>query len=149
MGSQEASRVEEELDKNVVCQWFCLSYTANIALKGSGGQVIGTVKYADGLLILAEKEALLHGIIDKIIETGKCCGMDMAVERTETMGISRVPSLLQIMIDQKQLVNVEYFSCLFNTITNHATYISEINSMIATAKAAFDRKKTLFTSNWT
>ena len=39
-----------------------------------GGHVIDTVKYADGLLLLAEKEALLHGMIDKIIETGRCCG---------------------------------------------------------------------------
>jgi hypothetical protein len=50
------------------------------------------------------------------------------------------------MIDQKQLENVEYFSYLGSMITNDARCTGEIKSSIAMAKAAFNKKKTLFTS---
>ena len=38
-------------------------------------------------------------------------GMNLG-EKTEVMRISRPSFLLQIVIDQKQLDNVEYFNCL-------------------------------------
>ena len=44
--------------------------------------------------------------------------MEMNVERTEVMAISREPSLVQIMTDQKQLGNVEYFNYLGSIIKN-------------------------------
>jgi len=48
---------------------------------------------------------------------------------------------------QKQLQNVQYFSHLGNMITNDARCRHEIKPRIAMAKAAFSKKKTLFTSN--
>jgi hypothetical protein len=50
------------------------------------------------------------------------------------------------MIDQKQLKNVEYFSYLGSMITNDARCTREIKSRISMAKAAFNKKKNLFTS---
>jgi hypothetical protein len=49
------------------------------------------------------------------------------------------------MIDQKELDNVEYFNYL-GSITNDARCTREIKSRIAMAKAAFNKKTTLFTS---
>ena len=34
-----------------------------------GGQIIQTVKYADGLVLMAKEEMVLQGMIDKLIET--------------------------------------------------------------------------------
>ena len=50
------------------------------------------------------------------------------------------------MIDQKQLENVEYFKYLGSVLTNDGRCTCEIKSRIAMAKAAFNKKKTLFTS---
>jgi hypothetical protein len=111
-----------------------------------GGQVIRTVKYADDLVLLAREEKVLQGMIDKLIEIGRRYGMEMNVEKTKVMRISRQPSSIQIMIDQKQLENVEYFNYLGSLITNGARCTHEIKSRIALAKAAFNKKKTLFTS---
>jgi len=58
--------------------------------------------------------------------------------------ISRQPSPIQTMIDQKQKENVEYLNCLGSMITNNAGCASEIISRIAMATAAFN-KRTLFT----
>jgi hypothetical protein len=44
-------------------------------------------------------------------------------------------SSLQIMTDQKQLENVEYFKYVGSTITNDARGMLEIKSRIAIAKA--------------
>jgi hypothetical protein len=90
---------------------------------------------------------VLQGKIDRLIETGRCHGMEMNVRKTKVMRISRQPYPIKIMIDQKQLDNVEYFNYLVSMITNDARCTCEIKSRIAMAKAAFKKKKkTLFTS---
>ena len=66
-----------------------------------GGQIIQTVKYADDLVLMAKEETVLQGMIDKPIEIGRCYGMEMNVEKTIVMRISRQPSPVIIMIDQK------------------------------------------------
>jgi hypothetical protein len=53
-------------------------------------------------------------------------------------------SPVQIMIDQKQLENVEYFNCLGNVITYDARCTCEIKSRIAVVNAAFNKKEALF-----
>jgi hypothetical protein len=88
----------------------------------------------------------LQDIIDRLIEIGRRYGMEMNVEKTKVMRISRQPSPIKIMIDQKQLENVEYFNYLGSMITYDARCTREIKSRIAMAKAAFNKKKTLFTS---
>ena len=67
-------------------------------------------------------------------------------DKTKVMRISRKPSPWQIVIDQKQLQNVEYFNYLGSMITNHASCTHEIKSRIFMTKSAFNRKKTHFTS---
>jgi hypothetical protein len=65
------------------------------------------VKYADYLVLLAKEETVLQGMIDRLIEIRRCYGMEINVEKTKVMRISTQPSLIKIMIDQKQLENVE------------------------------------------
>ena len=92
---------------------------------------------------MAKEETVLQGMINKLIEIGRCYGTEMKVEKTKVMRISRQPSPVTIMIDQKQLENVEYLGSM---ITNDGRCTREIKSRIAMAKAAFSKKKTLFTS---
>jgi hypothetical protein len=126
-------------------------YLTKKALEGFGdfkigGQVICTVKYADDLVLLAREETVLQGMIDRLIEIGRRCGMEINVGKTKVMKISRQPSTIKIMIDQKQLENVEYFNYLGSMITNDASCTREIKSRIAMAKAAFNKEKNFFTS---
>jgi hypothetical protein len=62
------------------------------------------------------------------------------------MRISRQPTPLQIKIDKKPMENVEELNYFGNMITNDARCTREIKARIAMAKAAFNRKKTLFTN---
>jgi len=113
-----------------------------------GGQIIRTVKYADDLVLMAKEEIVLQGMINRLIEIGSCYGMDMNVEKTKVMRISRQPSPVTIMVDQKQLENVECFDYLGSTFTNNGRGTCEIKSRIAMAKATFNKKKNLFTSKF-
>jgi hypothetical protein len=68
-------------------------------------------------------------------------------EKTNITRISMQPSPVQIMIDQKQPENVEYFNYL-GSLISYTRSTCEIKSRIAMAKVAFNKKKTLFTSKW-
>jgi hypothetical protein len=70
--------------------------------------------------------------------------MEMNVEDTKVMRISKQAFTEQIMIDQKHMHNVEYLNYLCSIITHDARFTREMKSRIAMAKAAFNKKKNLF-----
>ena len=87
---------------NISCAGECLTKEA---LEGFGdfkisGQIIQTVKYADNFVLLAKEEKVLQDMIDKLIEIGRCYGMEMNVDKTEVMRISRQPFPVKIIIEQ-------------------------------------------------
>jgi hypothetical protein len=61
------------------------------------------------------------------------------------MIILNKPSPLQILIDQKQVEHVEYFSYLGSILTNGERCTREIKFRITMAKVAFNRMKTFLT----
>ena len=129
-------------------------YLAKEALDGLGdfnigGQIIQTVKYADDLVLTAKEETVLQCMIDKLNEIGRCYGMVMNVEKTKVMRISRQPSPLTIMIDQKQLENVECFKYLGSILTNDGSCTCEIKSRIAWQKLRSTRRRLSLPANWT
>jgi hypothetical protein len=83
-----------------------------------GGQIIHTVKYADDLVLLAKEEKVLQDMIDKLIENGRYYGTEINVENPKVMRISRQQLPVKIIIDQKQLENVESFKYLGSILTN-------------------------------
>ena len=85
-------------------------------------------------------------MIDELIEIGRCYGMEMNVYKTKVMRISRQPFPVKTMIDQKHLENVESFKYLVSILTNDGRCTCEIKCRISMAKAAFNKKKALFTS---
>ena len=70
--------------------------------------------------------------------------MEINVEKTKVMRISRQPSPITVTIDQKQLENVKCFKYLGCMLTEDWRCTCEIKSRIAMAKAAFNNKKNLF-----
>ena len=145
-GIQEVWRFKEELDKDDVCLWFFLTYTdlysehlTKEVLEGFedlkvGGQVSCTVKCAYDFVPLAKEETVLSSMTVRLIKIGRCYGMQMNVETTKVLRISRQPSPIQIMIDQKQLKNVEYSSYLGSVMINNIRCTCEIISRITMEK---------------
>jgi hypothetical protein len=104
------------------------------------------VKYADYLVLLAMKEKVLQDMIGELTEIEGCYGMEMNVEKTKVMRISRKPFPVKIVIDQKQLENVEYFKYLGSILTNDGRCTCEVKCRIAMARAVFNKKRIIFTS---
>jgi hypothetical protein len=65
--------------------------------------------------------------------------------KNKVMRISRQTFPVRIMIDQKQLQNVESFKYL-GSMLNGGRYMCEIKSRITMAKAALNKKRALFPS---
>jgi hypothetical protein len=57
------------------------------------------VKYADDTVLLAMEEIVLQGLIDRLIEIGRCHGVEKCVEKMNVMRISRQSSPMQIIIE--------------------------------------------------
>jgi hypothetical protein len=95
---------------------------------------------------MAKEEKTLQCMFERVTGTGRGCGMEVNVGKTKVKSISRQPFPSQIMIDQKELDNVEHFNCLGSMVTNDARYTHAVKSRIIMEKAEFDRKKTLFNS---
>ena len=68
----------------------------------------------------------------------------MNVEKTKVMRISRQPSPVTIMIDQKQLENVECFKYLGSMLTNNGRCTCEIKSRIAMSKRCIQQEEGSF-----
>ena len=90
-------------------------YLAKEYLEGSsdfkiGEQILCNVKYAGERVLIAKEEMVLQGTIERLIDIRRCYGMETNVGmKTEVMRFSRQPSIIRIMIGQKQLGNVKYF----------------------------------------
>jgi len=65
---------------------------------------------------------------------------------SKVVRISRQPFPVKIMIDQKQLENLESFKYLGSILANDGRCTCEIKCSIAIAKAVFIKKRTFFTS---
>jgi len=77
--------------------------------------------------------------------------MEINVEETKVMRISSQSSPVQIMMEQIQLQNVEYFKYFGSMIANDARCTCEIKSRISTEKKEHSTKRRrLFSpANWT
>jgi hypothetical protein len=96
-------------------------HLSNRAPEGFGNVKIGVqVICTDDLVLLAKEETVLQGMIDRLIEIGRYYEIKMNVEKTKVIKISRKQSPAEIMVDQKQMETVEYFSCLCSMIKNNA-----------------------------
>jgi hypothetical protein len=56
------------------------------------------VKYADELVLVAEEEPVLWGMMERLIEIGRCYGMEMNVDETKVLKISRQPFPMPLIL---------------------------------------------------
>jgi len=65
-----------------------------------GGKVIRSVKYTDDLVLVLKEDTVLQGMIGRLTEVGRC-GMEINVDKSKLITISRQPSPVPVMIDKK------------------------------------------------
>ncbi|PNF41645.1 hypothetical protein B7P43_G07643 [Cryptotermes secundus] len=82
-------------------------------------------------------------MIDRLIEIGRCYGMEMNVEKTKVMKISRQPTPVTIKIDQKQLENVKCFKYLGSLLTDDGRCTSEIECTTRRTRQTYHGRKSV------
>jgi hypothetical protein len=88
---------------------------------------------------------VLQGVIDRLTEIGRRCGMEMNVGELrwwECRGNQPSADCDR----SEQLENGEYFDCLGSTITRDASCTREVKRVLATAQAARNKKRAVFTN---
>jgi len=94
---------------------------------------------------MAKEETVLQGMINKLIEIGRCYGMEMNVEKKSNENFkTTIPS--NNYDRPKTTGECGNFLIFCSMLTNDGRCTCEIKSRIAMAKVAFNKKKTLFTS---
>jgi hypothetical protein len=73
-------------------------------------------------------------------------GVDVCILANKLCNRYGKPSPVKIMMHQKQLEHAEYLKYMNSMISNDARSTRKINSRIPMAKAAFSKKKALFTN---
>jgi hypothetical protein len=58
------------------------------------------IPFLEHYITLAKEETVLQGKINRLIEIGRRYGMEMNVEKTKVMRISRQPSPIKIRVDK-------------------------------------------------
>ena len=112
------------------------------------GLKINMIRFADDIAILAEsKEELtvMLELMDKTLNANY--NMKINTGKTKILVISKHGTRVEIKMNGKKLENVKEFRYLGSLITCDGRCRNEINSRIAQAKAAFNSKKGLLTSN--
>jgi len=83
-----------------------MEYITEETVEGFGNfkivqQVICATKYSDEFGLLRQKKKnLLQGMTERLMEIGRCYGMEMNEDKAKVMRTSRQPFTVIIMIDQ-------------------------------------------------
>ena len=107
------------------------------------------MKYADDLVLLAKEEKVLQDMIDKLIEIGRCYGMELNVEKRKVLRISRQQLPVKINIDQKQLENVESFKYLGRNLQMTENVLVKLNVGLLWLKLHSTRTGLFLLAHWT
>ena len=102
------------------------------------------VRFADDQAMVANSNAGLQRIMDKLNKTSEEYGMKINLKKTKVMRISRKEgSKITIKIDGVKLEQVKQFSYLGSTITEDCKSHSKIRRRIILGKEAFNKNNEL------
>ena len=112
------------------------------------GENINNLRYADDTALIANTEAKLQSIVDKVREESSKAGLDMNVKKTKTMIISKEPAekSISIKVNDTILEQVDTFKYLGTLIMDNLRTEKEIQTRENLAKAKFCSMYKLLTS---
>ena len=100
------------------------------------GYIIGNLRFADDIAMLAEKEEDLQGSVTRILNASQRMGMRINAEKTETQSLGKATGQLSIQIDSYQLKQTDAFVYLGGTISRDGSE-SDVKRRIGLARGLF------------
>ena len=81
-----------------------------------------------------------------MVDTGRKYGMEINIDQSEVVIVSRNIELLHNKLNNRELKEVDYFKYLGSVLTRDGYCTREIKMRVVIAKEAFNRKISLLTS---
>jgi hypothetical protein len=114
-----------------------------------GGQLLKDIRFADDQGMIANTEKGLQKTMNGLNTTAEKYGMKINIKKTKVMRVSRnVGAKVSIIVNGKQIEQVESFKYLGSTMTEDGRCEKEVRIRIAMAKEAFNKRKELLTKNF-
>ena len=100
----------------------------------------------DDTAIIAKTQEELEDMVYRLVDTGRKYGMEINIDKSQVMSVSRSNESLQIKVNNRELKEVDHFKYLGSLLTRDGYCTREIKMRIAIAKEAFNREMSLLTS---
>ena len=114
-----------------------------------GGQLIKSVRLADGQALVAVSEKGLQETMDRLNAVVEDFGMRANVKKTKMMRFNRNgEGDAMIKLNDKNLEQVKSFKYLGSIFSNNGCCSEEIKSRIMLAKIAFNSRRELLSRGW-
>ena len=104
----------------------------------------GLLIRSDDTAIIAKSQEELQDMVNRLVNTGMKYGMEINIDKSQVMTVSRSNESLQIKVNNIELKEVDHF--LRSVLTRDGYCTREIKMRIVIAKEAFNRKMSLLTS---
>ena len=79
-------------------------------------------------------------MVNRLVDTGKKDGMEINIDKSQVMRVSRSNESLQIKVNNRELKEVDHSKYLGSVLTRDGYCTREIKMRIAIAKEAFNKK---------
>jgi Reverse transcriptase (RNA-dependent DNA polymerase). len=103
-------------------------------MKFHGERIINKVRFADDTAVIAKTQEELKDMVNRLVDTGRKYGMEINIDKSQVMWVSRSNEPLQIKVNSRVLKEVDHFKYFGSVL------IREIKMRISIAKEAFNRK---------
>ena len=84
--------------------------------------------------------------MNRLVDTGRKYGMEIKIDKSQVMRVSRSNESLQIKVNNREIKEVDEFKYLGSVLTRDGYCTREIKTRTVTAKEAFNKKISLLTS---
>ena len=82
-----------------------------------GGRIINKVRFADDTTIIAKTQEELQDMVNNLVDTGRKYGMEINIDKSQVMRVSRSNKSLQIKVNNRELKEIDHFKYLGSVLT--------------------------------
>ena len=95
------------------------------------GRIINKVLFADDTDFIFKIQEELQDMVNRLVYTGRKYGMEINIDKSQVMRVSRSNESLQIKVNNRELKEVDHFKYLGSVLTRDGYCTREIKMRIA------------------
>ena len=111
-----------------------------------GESIINKVRFADNTAIIVKTQEELQDMVNRLVATGRKYGMEINIDKSQVMRVSKSNESLQIKVNSRELKQVDHFKYLGSVLTRDGYCRKEIKLIFSRTKEACNIKISPLTS---